>query len=62
MDNKIHILQADKELQNFIVSGVLVQVPAGVRQTDLEDTCSLASESVPAVYFPVSTHNLAEWK
>jgi hypothetical protein len=38
MDNKIHILQADKVLQNFVVSGVLVQVPAGERQTDLEDT------------------------
>lgn len=38
MDNKIHILQGDKELQNFVVSGVLIQVPAGVRNTDLEDT------------------------
>ena len=28
MDNKIHILQGDKELQNFVVSGVLIQVPA----------------------------------
>ncbi len=38
MDNKIHILQGDKELQNFVVSGVLVQVPIGVRTTDIEDT------------------------
>ncbi len=38
MDNKIHILQADKELQNFVVSGVLIQVPAGERGTDIEDT------------------------
>lgn len=38
MDNKIHCLQADKVLQNLIVSGVLVQVPAGERQTDFEDS------------------------
>ena len=46
MDNKIHILQADKELQNFIVSGVLVQVPAGVRQSDLEDTARSSNNLV----------------
>jgi len=38
MDNKIHILQADKVLQNFVVSGILVQVPAGERGTDIEDS------------------------
>ena len=38
MDNKIHCLQADKPLQNFVVSGTLFQVPAGVANTDMEDT------------------------
>ena len=38
MDNKIHCLQSDKPLQNFVVSGTLFQVPSGVPNTKMEDT------------------------
>ena len=38
MDNKIHCLQADKPLQNLVVSGVLIQVAAGEPRSDIEDS------------------------
>jgi hypothetical protein len=39
MDNEIHCLQADKPMQNFIVSGVLVQVAASdPLSLDIEDS------------------------
>ena len=48
MDNEIHVLQADKSLQNFVVGGVLIQVAAGERPpSNFEDSGR-------------SDHNLAE--
>ena len=38
MDNKIQCLQGDKQLQNFVVSGVLIQVAESDPRTDIEDS------------------------
>ena len=38
MDNKIHVLQSDKPLQNFVVSGVLFQIPSRDFSADFEDS------------------------
>jgi hypothetical protein len=38
MDNEIHCLQSDKPLQNFVVSGVLIQVAASDPLSDTEDS------------------------
>lgn len=39
MDNEIHCLQSDKNMQNFIVGGVLIQVPSNEPlPSDIEDS------------------------
>lgn len=38
MDNEIHCLQSDKPLQNFVVSGVLIQVASNDALGDFEDS------------------------
>jgi hypothetical protein len=38
MDNEIHSVQSDKGIQNFVVSGVLIQVPARDPISDNEDS------------------------
>lgn len=37
MDNEIHLLNSDKPLQNFVVSGLLFQVPGGDPLADIDD-------------------------
>ena len=38
MDNGIHVLQSDKPLQNFVVGGMLFQIPASDLSKDFEDS------------------------
>ena len=38
MDNEVHVLQSDKPLQNFVVSGRLFQIPAHDPSDDPEDS------------------------
>jgi nitrous oxidase accessory protein NosD len=38
MDNEVHVLQSDKPLQNFVVSGQLFQIPSHDPSYDAEDS------------------------
>jgi hypothetical protein len=46
MDSAIHVLQSDTEMANMVVSGVLIQVPTGVPNTDLEVTARSAYNQI----------------